>query len=435
MSFTRAQTRALLYRLVPGLGFAGTADSYGDNDLIDTFLLEDSEAAASQFYGAYIYRPSLSTDDRIKPAGDLDGSTGQLNHTGTAYSDKTAGGAYEVVGLMHPDELDKCIQRGMRRIFFETYVPLGLWTDNDFSLDSNAAHFTPQDHNVTSSKSASSDYNKTGFYSLLVTGDGAHTDGYTRTEAATVSPGDVLFHGGLNRVAGAHTVSYKLWDLTNDVEINSSFAVSHSEYKWQHVFRVDTIPDGCYQVAAQLGISGANDVGIWDCLFGHVLGSRRFDAPSWADEPFKVLSVEEAIYGRSPATGRHLADERRYKTWFNPSEWELEPLTEEVASRTITVTRPERELPQHDLWLHGKRYYADIAAMDNETDATNAPEDLLIAACLVEVATLLNLRYPAEQQWVTMRTDNEAKLHAQRAARPPVKPRRGFEHYTPGGRA
>src|SRR3990167_7047231 len=105
-TITRSALRRLLYDEVPGLGFNGTADSLTTTTLVDTFAFQDSTQATGHYRGMYVYRPDRSTDDRIKRIVSVS-SVGAATISGTNYAD-TADLVYEVVGLLHPDELNAC---------------------------------------------------------------------------------------------------------------------------------------------------------------------------------------------------------------------------------------------------------------------------------------------------------------------------------------
>src|SRR3990167_2595534 len=125
---TRRVIRRLLYEEVPMLGFSGTADSVAAGSIVDTYAFQDSALGVNHFRGTFIYRPALSGDDQVKKAGNLTLASGTLAHTGANYSD-TTDTTYEIVGLLHPDELNACIQRALKKIYFETQSPLSLLID------------------------------------------------------------------------------------------------------------------------------------------------------------------------------------------------------------------------------------------------------------------------------------------------------------------
>ena len=435
MTLTRAQIRSKLYNSIPGLGFASTADSVAADGIVDSFRFQDSNQGSGQYEGRNIYVPSLSGDDRVKLAGAISGND-KLLHTSNSYVDQSWT-AYEVTGPLSPDELNDCIRRALRRIYFEDWTTLYGFTDGDFSA-ADASDWTPNDSGTTSSKSATAANNDYGFRALLTT-----AAGYTRTSEWAVNPGDVIVWGAISRVtASTATATLRLWDATNSVLINTVNDREHSSQAPQRLLRVDTIPAGVYSVRGQLAVSGSGTpVAVWDTLFGPIhTDTRRFALPSWLNEPFKIISFGPGDYGtsRELATGRVNARALRRDGWRRPSDYEIDPLQEAPSARWLQINRPG-PLPETDFWIHGLRQYSDIVDLDDETDATNAPEDLILPAAKVELGAFMMVRTRgtgAFEKWQLLHALNLPVLEAQRLARAPsIQPQEPEAPVIPGGRA
>lgn len=431
MSLIRSQIRGKLYLEVRGLGFASTADSIAAGYVADTFYFQNEQYGTGQFHGTYIYQPSQTGDERVKPAGDLDPTNGQLSHAGSTNFTNTGNSkAYELVGLISPDELNECIRKGVMRSYFYTLAPVSIWTDADFSAGTGAA-YTGTNASVAASATAAN--NQTGFYSLVVTNSAA--GGYALGTAVACTPGEELWHAAICRASGAYTCSYGLYDVTHSTEIGSR--ITHSSREWQHLWRKDTIPSGCYQIAPILGGSENGAVTVWDALPAHFLNQYEWDLPSWIANDFNLFSLREAYYERQVASGQDLASSRRWGDWTRPSEYDHGSFVPEASPNKLYINDPNG-VPERDLWYHGLRPYSDIATMENESDSCSAPEDLLMAAVKYELALLLVERYPGEPEWKIMLQDTNAVLQAQREARPATMKRRRAQVegrvYTPGGR-
>lgn len=428
MTLTRSEIRGKAYTSgkVPGLGWQGTASDVQAQYIVDTFHFQDGAAGAGDLDGASIYIPSLAGTERVKRATEV--ITNKLYHEGSAYTSTGSPVSYELVGLIDPDQLNDCIRRAQRRVYFETYVPVTPWLDGDFASGSMITPhgWTAQSVNAVS---ANSDDNRTGIYSLEVTNSAA--GGYTRTSELMVNPGDRLFHGAINRADGAYTAVYRLWDTTNNREIGE--AIEHSSRAWQTIRRTDTIPEGCYSVRAQLEGAESNAVIIWDTLFGHELSGRELGCPSFLNEPWQLLDFMQADYARQVAPGRFNADSIIRHAWYNPDQFKLEPLALDSQPRRIQATN-RYGLPEADLWLYAKRPHSDQVDMISEILATSAPEDLIMAAVYAELGLVLWLRYQ-EPRWMALWKENEALLEAQKRAKPQIAPTREKTSYNPAGRA
>ena len=429
MSLTRKQTRDKLYLAgIPGLGFAGTADSIAAGTLTDTFRFQDSEDGEGQWEGAFIYRPSFTTDDRVKRAGTVVVSTGVLSHTGSNYAN-TSTLPYEIIGLVTPDELNECVTRALRRVYFPTLAPVTPWVDGDFSSSATSDFSgTPTLTKVTTAAG-----NFSGFRSASIEYAGAD---YEATTPLEVTPGERWFLGAISKVSGSYSATWKVYDADSGVQIGAT--LTHSERAWQFMGQTYTIPSGTHRIEARMGCSAAGTV-VWDTLPGHCLDAKQFTAPSWLDAPFKLYSLREADYrGPQVATGIWPASSRRFTDWLRPADYDTSSLVPEASPNFVEVNR-EEDLPEHDLWYHGLRPFSDwdtfpAADAADDSTTTSAPEDQFLAACKYELALILTKRYKGESEWVALLRENEAIIKVERDARQPATPRRQVTHVTPGGR-
>jgi hypothetical protein len=196
-----------------------------------------------------------------------------------------------------------------------------------------------------------------------------------------------------------------------------------------HFIRQDTIPSGCYQVRRQLEGSGASDVTVWDYLFSHLLGveSRQLIVPSWLSEQWRLLDFGPAAYGNSQTltTGAGLlfnAASQQFQAWQRDSDYNLYPLTEEANPYFIQIDRPFG-LGYEDYWYHGLRQFSDIVALDDETDATNAPEDLIMAAVKYKLGEML-FQSNQDPKWSMLMQGAAQVLAVQRQARGKARPKK-----------
>ena len=116
-----------------------------------------------------------------------------------------------------------------------------------------------------------------------------------------------------------------------------------------------------------------------------------------------------------------------FSAWEPEADYSLYPLTEESSPYHLEIKRPGG-LGFEDYWYHGLRPFSDIVAMDDETDATNAPEDLVMAALWYSLAEYRD----DNPQWRTILEQATAKLNANRRARGRTRPKRTCS-YSRGG--
>lgn len=427
MGLTRAQLRQKLYLRGWGLGFARTATAIPTAQKIITDAVAFTNAAAGDgdYKGFWMYRPGAATANQIREASATNDS-GSLSHEGVAYSGDTTVLDYELIGLLHPDELNDSIRRANRLVYFETFVPFSLWTDGDFAgTISSPYDWAANATGTTPTKTATQANNFRGFNSLLLTGAGS-----VLTDVAYVTPGDVLCHGGAAMGSdGNYLTTYSLLDVDNSNAVLET--LNFTSRHFQHFSRRTTIPSGCYRVKAKLETATNS---IFDYLFSHIEGieGRQLQVPSWGSEKWRILGVGPADYGRQVGTRIYNARSQHITQWYEPKDWQLHPFTEEANPYHIQVNRRDG-LGDEDYWLHGLRPFSDVSDLTDETTQTEAPEDLIIAACEYVIAETL-YRRTEDQKWAVMKQEAGLALAAQRMARPVSEPEHERTVYVPGGR-
>src|SRR3990167_7482634 len=149
-AITRQNIRRELYNRIPGLGFSATADALVGATLTDTYVFQDATTGPNNYRGQYLYRPDRTGDDVIRKIYTLNATTGVVTVVGASYSN-TADTNYEVIGLLHPDELNACITRALNYIYLNVQVPLcGSITDGD--MDDSGTNWNASSANITLSK-------------------------------------------------------------------------------------------------------------------------------------------------------------------------------------------------------------------------------------------------------------------------------------------
>lgn len=418
MTITRRAIRRLLYDEVPGLGFSGTADSVAAGSLTDTFTFQDSTQSTGHFRGMYIYRPTLTTDDRVKRIISVS-AVGAASISGTNYAN-TADLTYEVVGILHPDELNACIIRAMKRIYFELQIPLpGDITDGDMEAVGTAS-WTASGVNITLTKSTGTVLS--GTYSLR--GVNVATNQYAQSVTIRVTPNEPIFVSAVCR-ADTGTGELILRDMTNGVVIGTS--ATSSQEQWQHLYIVAAIPGTCEEVAIRLNGQENNADIYWNHALAYRTHQTSLVAPSWLDEQHKFLKLRECRYQSAVATQRDDALSRTFDDWLQPSMFSLDPFPLETNPYMIQL---KRSLPNNELWLNGKRPYSDVEPLtSSDLDTTHAPEALVLAYARQELATVLRRRYPSDKRWEVMLAESLIDVDAQTRSRPetPLQPLRREE--------
>ncbi len=408
MSTTRRNTRREMYNQVPGLGFSGTADSLTGATLTDTNVFVDATIPQGHYRGMYLLRPDRTGDDLVHRIVSHNPTTGVVT-TSNTYSNTTDTN-YEIVGLIHPDELNACLARAMQRVFFETQTPMcGEITNGDFEASTGLTGWTSS--NVgTYTISQSANHAFSGAYSMRCVSTA--TDQYASSVTVFVSPNEPFFASAVVRCISG-TASFSVYDLTNGVVIAS--AVTTTEDIWENLYLVGSVPADCRKIELRLGGSENNVDLYWNHAMFYRTRQTQLPAPSWLNEQYKLLKVRECVYQAGNATNTHDATSRIFDDWLQPSMYSLDPFHNDLNPYMLEF---QRHLPNHELWVAGKRPYSDLNAFDVDTTTTLAPERLLYAYARNELAMLLRRRYPSDQRWARMLEEAAAEVTAETQSRP-----------------
>lgn len=323
MALTRSQIRARLFKRGFGLGFARTATAIasGAKTVTDAVAFQNAAAGEGDYRGMYIYRPLAAAANQIREASVVSGTS--LTHEGLAYSGDASVLDYEIIGLLHPDELNECIRLALRMVYFETYAPMTPWTDGAFGgTISSPYDWAANATGTTPTYTSTQANNFRGYNSLLLTGAG-----YVYTSALDVSPGDILIHGAAAKASGGEYVT--TYTLVDADDLTALETVSFTSRNLLHFIRKTEIPTGTYRVKAKLQTATNS---IFDYTFGHLYGLEGIqnEVPSWMTEQWRLLGFGPAEYGRAVADRLYNARSQHIGAWKRPGDFELYPLTEEA---------------------------------------------------------------------------------------------------------
>jgi hypothetical protein len=413
----RTTIRHLILDRHPELGFYATADSVASQSIIDLSEFGHTRFGADTFADLYIYRYFLTGNNRIKQADDLVASTGTLNHGGTPYTDDFSVKTYDIIGPLHPDELDACISRSLRYLRFFTHVPLTTFTDADMET-ALASNWTGSQATPTKVVTAANVYSGTQSLQVSLSGAG----GFVRGSLLRVTPGQTLWTACLAR-ADVGTVKLDLYDSTNGVTFGT--AVSYSGEEFARLWRSDTVPAGCEELRVQLTGVGATDLFFVDSVFGpYRQGLARLPLPSYIDEQWKLHALRPAHYNQSIGSGLELANSRAFRgDWEQPQDFSIETFYREANPTQLLLQKP---IPSTDMWLQAERPWSDVDSLGTETATTLAPLEAVLDMSCYEVFALLHVRQPDEMRWAEQLRvyEERAGLHELSRPAPPKTPMR-----------
>lgn len=413
-TYTRQAIRYELYATVPGLGFYGTLDSVASDGLsiTDSYALRDSSLGANHYRGNYIYRSGTAGDDPVKRALLLTPNVGTLTISGSPYADTTTLG-YEMIGPLHPDELNACITRALRFVYFETQLPIrGLVPNGD--MEDGVTSWTGTNCVPTSVTTASRVFSG----SSATQAANSSLGGFLSSDAFTVFPNEPFYCSAVCSV-DVGTAELELYDLTNSAVIGS--AVTSVEANFAHLWFIGNIPATCRSAAVRLVGAESNANVFWNHAICYRTEQLVLPAPDWLNEPSKFLKLREAKYNRSLNAqsngGYDDAQSRYFDDWFQPSMYSLDPFKLDANPYNIQLMRA---IPKNELWIHAKRPYFDIEPLGTEVAITHAPLNLLAAYSRLELAKVLSTRYPADLRWKDLLSHANEDVSSELTSRPEV---------------
>ena len=413
---TRQAIRRELYNQIPGLGFSGTADSVTTTTIVDAFALADTAGSTVAYKGMYIYRPELATDDRVKKATTLVLATGALSHGSTNYAD-TTDTEYEIVGPMHPDELNSCITRAMTRIYYDVQVPLcGEITDGDMDA-STTTSWTNVLSPATEEKVTTAAKVYSGIRALHVLNNSAGEGKQSVTIKGFAPNGGEWVYASAIVHADVGTAELHVYNVTGSASIAS---VTSNQEGWAHLWLRVQLPSGCEEIALQLLGTESNADLYWNhAMLYRVEQRSHLPAPSWLDDQWKFLKLREARYLKSHSSqtygGYDDAGSRTFHDWSQPAHYSLDPLHIDTNPYMVQLMRP---MPQNELWIQGKRPYSDSEDLSTESSTTRAPLRLVYAYAKDEIARVLRKRFPQDKRWEQLLAEATAEVESETRARP-----------------
>lgn len=421
---TRQGIRRELYNRIPGLGFSGTADSLTGATLTDTYVFKDATTGPNAHRGQYLYRPDRSGDDLIRKIVSHVPSTGVVTVHGSAYSN-TSDTNYEVIGLIHPDELNACIVRALNYVYLQYQDPLcGDISDGDMSASTTTAWTASGGNTLNKITTASLVFS--GFRALGAVN--ANANEYAESVSVRVFPNRPFYASTVvHSVSG--TGSLVVRDQTNSATVGS--AVTSAENGWAHLWVTGLIPSGCETITLRLTGVESDAYLVWNHALFYQLDNYRYLGPTYLDEQFKFLKLREARYMHTISSqtngGYDDANSLTFHDWHQPSEFSLDPFHKDANPYVIQL---RKSTPRQELWVQGQRPYSDLDTLSTDSSTTLAPIEQVYAHAILEVAKVLRKRYPADKRWMTLLEEANLDVAAQDQSRPetPMRPVRREEH-------
>lgn len=288
---------------------AGSATSVVIGDL----AFGASGGTANQYHGGWIYNakdpPVAPFSSRVLQQAGFAPATGTLT-VAPAFGGAPGNGA-EIIFCydLHPDELHRAINRILRNLVRETFIPISLLANPDIEVDTT--NWTPTTATLTRITSAVRVRHGAG--SMQIAGNaGAPT---AESEGVRTTPGDQLILAAYATLI-AGTITLVLAGESGEV---SGATASSSNVAFQELIAGGgyvTVPVGSDTVTVRLKGSLATDSFFVDDIILWPVQRKWFILPSYVRDPADIVDVGYFPRGRSLAgTNSFQVDEGGWESW------------------------------------------------------------------------------------------------------------------------
>ena len=432
---TTATARQAIRRLIldrhPILGFYATADSVSTTAIVDLSEFGHSRYGGDSWADFYIYRPERTGNDIIKIATTVAVATGTLSHGGSNYSN-TSDTEYEILGPLHPDELNQKIIQALRHMHYPFWLAMTL-SEYDFDMETSGVNFWDGTSggsaasNATPTKTTDDEDVRTGTQALsIATSDATN---YIRSATFPVVPGSnlVIYIMGKAEVG---TLQVQFRDVTNSALFGTQVTYDGEEYA--RIRLQATVPSTCEDAQLQISSAATSATLHIDTLYGpYKQGQRRFELPSYIDENWKIHYLRPLHYayefGSNLAAGYSEEPWSAEGDWVAPQHWSLETRHREANQYLLQLKRGH-DLSDTPYQIVCGRPWSDVDTLSTESATTTAPlEQLLDLACR-EIFSLLHARDRSNKTWAELYERYKDYAEIEELARPwPASvPRRGM---------
>ncbi len=308
--------------------------------------------------------------------GGLNVGTGTLTLSPAFSLAVQSGTDYSLWKVTHPQQAERALSRGMRKLRREVLIPVSMLANPDFEADT--ANWAGTNATLTRETTAARVFHGTA--ALRILGTGASPRAESEVVRVVAGRSWVLFCEGM---ADVGTLTLLARDVTNAADVSGSAQTVQEAYTELWVNNgYFTIPSGCEELTVRLQATGAADDLYVDDVILWPADRAWFTLPSFVEDPDDFVSV--GYYRFSPAapgTNSAQANEGDWVTWPH----RLKPdFIEEGGARPFQI---EMQTPiRRPLYARVRRPFADLAL---DTDTTTADRELVVGLTMREIVNEL----------------------------------------------
>ena len=293
-----AYYRALAQRLGRGnldviTGTNATANGGSNVTLTDSVQLAYSSGDANAFDRVFVYQMELADASTRGYSQITVGGWDFANNKATmSPAVAVTVAATDVYVLTHeqPNRLFAAINEALRNDYVETLFPLSMkivQNDcNDMEASTVATDYKVSTGNAVAAAETTVVFS--GAVSLGLTCNVANEYAALTTQIP-VNATERLHAAAMCSVTQGDDAAFRVWDVTNNVEIDSA---TSDEVAWMNLQPpVFDVPSGCEQIDLRLEGIGSTDVTYWDDVQVWFDGTGVYPLPAYIQSPSQLLAV------------------------------------------------------------------------------------------------------------------------------------------------
>jgi len=309
------------------------------------------------------------------------------------------GVTYEIHSILHPDRVEDCIDRALRKMDYETLALPSLMADADMEASGTTPYTAGAGATLAKDTTAANVFRQA--QSLSITADatgGDDEDAYAYQTFLGVERDTYLVWAVARNSAAATTCKLSAYDATTGAEIESK---TSGEMAFQILAFQFELPADCEQFQIRLQTMTNSGVSYWDQIQLLRIKQRRYALPSWVVDRRQVIKTVYQPQGAELVAGAgRMPDECLGKRWHMYVEQE---------GNSIYV-KPDPNFSKGLIFVRCLRPYA---ALSSDTATTTADLDWVVAKTLFECYDLLDSpQMPADERALFAREKDKWALRA-----------------------
>ena len=317
----------------------------------------------------FIIGPAIGETARVTDVS-FSGSNSQLTVAPGFTASLVSGTDYEIHYKFYPVHIRDKINEILENVRRPIYLPLTLVTDGD--MESTAtSDWTAAATTGTAPTLAKGTTNVLhGRRSLTITANSDATNSFAKSASMFLSPSTAVFVSADVFITSGDKAKLTLYDVTNSAEIETAESVTTG---WVHLRFIATIPSSCEEVQVWLESPVASDVTDWGSVQLLPVNLQVYDFPSTLEWSEDFRSV---FYWPTGTGLTGSGEDNSFRTFGQVKKtWSPAGTVRDETAVVPFRIELKRGSINESLYVGGA---IDFSTLTNDTDTTNAPEDIIV---------------------------------------------------------